>query len=141
VSLEIYKAFLVAADLNDATLFNKNFRCVVRTFYRGATDKRLELRITKKDTKKYCKDLFTLTVFLTGNHNTPRNHYTIKNLHVLNSIRADHAMLKEESLNKITNYVIEFGSMWRGIIEFDSDEFTANTEPDQAFLYKFTELL
>lgn len=140
MSLEIFKAFLVAADLNAATFFTDNHRCTLRTFYRGATDKRLELRITKKDTKTHFKDLFTLTIFLAGNHNTPRNHYTIKNQHVLSSIRTDHAMLKEESLNKIINYIIEFGIMWRGIIEFDSDEFTENTQPDRKFLYKFQEV-
>ena len=140
MSLEIFKAFLEVANTYNATLFTDNHRCTLRTFYRGATDKRLELRITKKDTKSHFKDLFTLTIFLMGNHNTPRNHYTIKNQHVLSSIRADHAMLNEESLNKVINYIIEFGLMWRGIIEFDSDEFTENTQPNREFLYKFQEV-
>jgi hypothetical protein len=138
MNLSIFLAFLVTLKLNNATLFTDNHRCTLRTFYRGAADKRLELNITQKD--KEVKNIFTLTIFLTGNHNTQRNHYTIKNQHVLNSIRADHAMLKEENLNKVINYVIEFGNMWRGIIEFDSDEFTSNTEPNQAFLYKFQEV-
>ena len=141
MSLNIFKSFLVALDLNDATIFNDKFRCTARTFYSGKTDKRLELRITPLYTKQFYKNLFTLTIFLVGNHNTPRHHYTITNPHVLTLIREDHALLNENKLQNIINFIIEFGDMWRGIIEFDSDELTENTITDITSLNRFKEML
>jgi hypothetical protein len=140
-NLNIFKSFLVASDLNGATFCKDNFRCDIRTFYRGKTDKRCTLRIIKKDTKKYFKDFFTLEIFITGNHNTPRNHYTMTNPHVLRLIREDHALLQEDKIDSVINFIIEFANTWRQLIEFDSDELTENTEPNREFLYKFNELL
>lgn len=126
---KIFLSFLQTLYINNICLFNEYYRCQLRTFFRGKTDSRLEIKVYSH---VEVKTKLILTLFLAGNHNTPRGHYTIEKPHVLDSIHEVNKGLLDDDdrLKRFIKFLIYFCSIWRSCVEFDSEELYNNSDPN-----------